>query len=119
MFGVCVVHDPGRVNGGSLATSARRRFSSIHCGINASPAPAIRYSSATTWPLASYSGPLPVAEPSTSPAIAASRSARSRRLPQLCGPSGFLGCGQAAPPGMPEGDARQASAEQPVLPIWQ
>jgi len=35
-------------------------------------------------------------------------------LPQLCRSGGFLGCGQAAPPGMPEGNARQVSAEQPT-----
>lgn len=35
-------------------------------------------------------------------------------LAQLCRCGGFLGCGQAAPPGMAEGNARQASAEQPA-----
>jgi hypothetical protein len=68
---------PGRLNGGSLAASARRRPSAIHCGINASSAPAIWHSSATAWPLASYSGPLFSAEPSASPATSASRSPRS------------------------------------------
>ena len=65
---------PGLLNGGSLAASARRRPSSIHCGINAWSAPAIRHSSATACPLASYSGPLRSAEPSASPATSASRS---------------------------------------------
>jgi hypothetical protein len=37
---------PGRLNGGSLAASARRRPSPVQCGINASSAPAIRHSSA-------------------------------------------------------------------------
>jgi len=35
-------------------------------------------------------------------------------LSQLCRSGGFLGCDQAAPPGVPEGNARQASAEQPA-----
>ena len=38
-------------------------------------------------------------------------------LLQLCRPGGFLSFGQAAPPGMPEGNARQASAERP-LSTW-
>ena len=69
---------PGLLNGGSSAASARRRPSSVHCGINASPAPAIRHSSATACPLASYSGPLRSAEPSASPATSASRPGRLR-----------------------------------------
>ena len=35
-------------------------------------------------------------------------------LSQFCRSGGFLGFGQAAPPGVPEGNARQVSAEQPA-----
>ena len=68
---------PGLLDGGSLAASARRRPSPVHCGINASPAPAIRHSPATACPLASSCGPLRSAEPSASPATSASRPGRS------------------------------------------
>jgi hypothetical protein len=98
-----------------LAASARRWPSSVHCGIKASSAPAIRHSSATAWPLASYSGPLFFSRAEREPGdLGQQIAAVPGGLLQLCGSGGFLGFCQAAPPGMPEGDARQAGAEQPA-----
>ena len=107
--------DPGRLNGGSLAASARRRPSSIHCGIKAPSAPAIRHSSATACPLASYSGPLLLAEPNATPATSASRSPRSRATSFSSAAPEAFSASVRPPHRHAEGNARQASAEQPPL----
>jgi hypothetical protein len=99
---------PGLLNGGSLAASARRRPSSIHCGINASSAPAIRHSSATACPLASYSGPLRSAEPSASRATSASRSGRSPATSRSSAAPAAFSSSSRAPSGPDAGRCRSA-----------